>query len=546
MILKPGASIGKYRIIDRFTSGGMADLYLARAAGAAGFEKILLLKVLRPEMAGQKRFVDMLADEARINSGLDHENIVRTYDFAEQDDTRYLVLEYVQGLDLARLMDAMDGLGELVPRRFAVHIAMQVARGLDYAHNFKKGARPQMIVHRDINPHNVIVSRFGEVKILDFGIAKAKSRISRTRKGELKGKVLYMAPEQAFGREVDARTDIYALGMVLYELITGLPILTGDSDLEIIERARSPKIRPPSEFIRDLDPSLESIIMQCLEFEPTERFTTAADLEDRLHDYLVNRLEVIRAKDIQEWIEPIWSEVAPTILPERETAVMDESEIIREKPQSPIFSEGSKPVVPIFREEKKSKRPFLFALIGFLLVAAVAAFWLLDRSGAIPKQAAMESPWRLPDSIPAGHAVVQADPPLALVFAEGRLVGRSPVIIKTDENNVDVSATLAGHHGWSGKVNAAQDKGRFVEPGLPWAYAQIVFPDREGDYEVRIDGYFHDVSEGLVSVRPGLHLVEMTVPDSQEGQVKLMRLSPGQTRHFSVSETSGAESAGEN
>ena len=515
MTLQPGDRLGRYEVRGWFASGGMADLYLATASGAAGFEKTLLLKVLRPELAGQRKFVDLLADEARISARLDHECIVRVHDFAEAEGYRFLVLEYVPGLDLAKVLDRMDAAGTTVPEKFAAAIAARVARGLAYAHGMPDGA----IVHRDVNPGNVALSRAGEVKILDFGIAKAKSRISRTEFGELKGKVLYMAPEQARGAEVDARTDLYALGMVLYEMLTGVPLLAGDSDLDVLRRARDPDFPPPSRYRPGLDPRLEEIVVRCLAPEPERRYASAGDLEDALDAWLLAAGGPVRAKDLAAWIAPMLDDDAVAV-PPRDTAILRASRVAR---------------TPIGVGPSAWRKRWPLAVASVAVVVAVVFGFLSLRHGKPAADGSAPTPTTTRASAPrektrgpaiVGTATVETGAPGALVFADGHYVARGPADVPTGNQTVGAVATLPGWREWTGRFKASPVKEREIKAPMFPAYAMLRLAPGT---TARVDGKNAPAEDGLVFVRAGLRRIEVKGADGSRAE-RLIRFAPGETR----------------
>jgi hypothetical protein len=226
------ARLGDYEIVRRIGAGGMAEVWLGRRAGAAGFAKPVAVKRLLPEVAGEEELRAMFVEEARLQAGLSHRNLVQVFDFGENGGERFLVMEYVEGTDLGALLGRE---GRLSPA-LALHVAAEIADGLDYLH-------ARGIVHRDVSPGNVYLSRAGEVKLGDFGIAKAKAPGLRTERGRLKGKLAYLAPEQARGEAVDARADLYALGLVLFEMLTGGRYLEGEAEADVLRAAMNPLAR---------------------------------------------------------------------------------------------------------------------------------------------------------------------------------------------------------------------------------------------------------------------------------------------------------------
>ncbi|HET9037469.1 MAG TPA: serine/threonine-protein kinase, partial [Myxococcaceae bacterium] len=219
MTLAAGTPIGKYVVRRKLAEGGMAEIYLAAALGPEGFEKDVVIKRVRPGLAGDPEFVRMFIAEARVASRLNHANLVHIFDFDKHEDTYYLAMEYVRGHSLWELRRRRQERGVAIPPMLVAQIGMEVARGLAYAHRLTDGGHSLNLVHRDVTPHNVLLSFDGAVKLTDFGIAKAGGRA--TTSGMLKGKFAYMSPEQARGDALDARTDVFALGVTLWELLTG-------------------------------------------------------------------------------------------------------------------------------------------------------------------------------------------------------------------------------------------------------------------------------------------------------------------------------------
>ncbi|MBI5479678.1 MAG: serine/threonine protein kinase, partial [Deltaproteobacteria bacterium] len=278
---------GKYRLVQRLAYGGMAEVFLARASGAAGFEKNVVIKRLHPQFCADRDFVNMLIDEAHIASQLTHTNSCQVLDLGEVEGTYYLALEFIDGHDLFTIMRKLRRCGEMLPPQAAVYIVNEVLEGLGYAHR-KKGedGRALGIVHRDVSPQNVLVTHEGEVKIIDFGIAKARISSTKTQAGILKGKYRYMAPEQAEGRAVDQRTDLFSGGIVLYELLAGQVHGRGLSDMQLLERVRSAQFEPLRTIRPEVPPVLEEMVHRALERDPARRFQSAQDFQDALSGFL--------------------------------------------------------------------------------------------------------------------------------------------------------------------------------------------------------------------------------------------------------------------
>ena len=278
---------GKYTLIDRIAVGGMAEIFLARQAGLEGFEKTIVIKRIRPHLSKQSNFVKMFLNEAKLAAQLNHPNIVQIYDLGKIGESYFIAMEYIFGRDMRRIIPKADALGIPFPMVYALKIASSVCEGLYYAH-----ARTDLygnalnIVHRDVTPENIFVSFDGTVKVLDFGIAKAANQIEQTRAGEIKGKLSYMSPEQCMGKPLDNRSDIFSMGVVLYEWLTGFKLFTGDSEVAILKSITEGKIYAPSYFKADIPEGVEAILMKALEKDRERRYQTAWEMQYDLDQFL--------------------------------------------------------------------------------------------------------------------------------------------------------------------------------------------------------------------------------------------------------------------
>jgi len=243
----PERQFGPYRLVHQIATGGMAEIYLARTRGLGGFEKHVALKMIHPNFSSNDHFIEMLIDEAKISVQLQHANIAQVYDLGRVGKTYYITMEYVDGCDLYKILRRASEQDRSMPVEIAAHITKEVAHGLDYAHRKRDDAgKPLSIVHRDISPQNVLLSASAEVKIVDFGIAKAASRAQQTAVGVIKGKYYYMSPEQAWGDPVDHRTDIFSTGILLYEMLTGQMLYLEEDLHKLLDMVRKADIPPPS------------------------------------------------------------------------------------------------------------------------------------------------------------------------------------------------------------------------------------------------------------------------------------------------------------
>ncbi len=271
---------GKYSLIRKIGTGGMAEVFLARTVVAQGLNKTLVIKKIHTAYARSRQFVTMFVDEAKIALGLNHPNIIQVFDFGAVADTYFLAMEYVEGMDLLRLLQEAAKARQRLPYGISAYIVQQLAKGLDYAHRkTDEFGQPLGIVHRDISPQNVLLSWDGGVKIVDFGIARARD--VHEEQGVIKGKFAYMSPEQARGEPVDCRSDVFAAGIVLFELVCARPLFHGKGK-EALEMVKSGAIPRPKDFAPELPDSLERVILKALAFHRSDRYQTARDLQHDL------------------------------------------------------------------------------------------------------------------------------------------------------------------------------------------------------------------------------------------------------------------------
>jgi serine/threonine protein kinase len=284
--------MGRYAPVARLGTGGMADVFLTLAHGPQGVNKLAVVKRLRDP--GNVAFIEMLLDEARLAARLNHPNIVHTYEAGEARGEYFIAMEYLEGQTLSRLLKETGGLSE----PFVAFVALQVLKGLDYAHGFCDfDGTPLEVVHRDVSPNNLFVTYGGEIKLLDFGIAKAAVNVAHTVDGALKGKVRYMAPEQATGSDVDRRADIFAFGIVLWEMLAKKPLFSG-APLSILTRLVGEEIPPVRTVRPDVSPALEAIALKAVRRDRSQRYATADEMRVDLEAYLRGRTDAVSERDV--------------------------------------------------------------------------------------------------------------------------------------------------------------------------------------------------------------------------------------------------------
>ena len=307
--MKP-RQFGPYQLVKYIARGGMADIYLAKTAGIEGFEKYLALKMIRENLSDDHEFVEMLVNEANLAVLLNHPNIVNVFDLGQIEGIYYLAMEFVEGNDLHALLVDTAKNDTYVPFEVAAYIIAESCAGLDYVHTrTNPEGQPLAIVHRDISPQNILLGYGGEVKIADFGIAKANVSRTDTQVGILKGKFCYMSPEQAWGDKLDNRSDVFSLGVVLHEMLTGEMLYQEEDQLRLLEQVRRAQVPLPRQIRREVPSELEAITMLALERDKKERFNNAAELQRELTKYLNRVAPGFTRADLVRYLQSIFKPV---------------------------------------------------------------------------------------------------------------------------------------------------------------------------------------------------------------------------------------------
>lgn len=279
--------IDRYEPLKKLATGGMAEIYLAKQSGLEGFEKVVVLKRILPHLASDDEFVNMFLDEARIAAKLSHPNVVQIYDLGRADNTYYIAMEYVSGRNVQHLITKQQTLGGHLPVEHVCRVIAGVCDGLHYAHARKDyDGKPLNIIHRDISPQNILVSFAGGVKVVDFGIAKASTQLAQTRAGVLKGKYAYMSPEQVRGSKIDHRSDIFAVGLVMYEMLTAARTFERENSLKTLKAIVQEKPLNPREMNPEIPMEVVKILSKALEKNPDRRYKTAQEFQLALEDWL--------------------------------------------------------------------------------------------------------------------------------------------------------------------------------------------------------------------------------------------------------------------
>lgn len=311
---------GKYYLLELINVGGMAEVFKAKMFGVEGFEKIVAIKKILPEVAEDAEFIRMFIDEAKIAVQLSHPNIVQILELGKIDDAFFIAMELVNGKDLKTIRKRLKRVELLMPVEQSAYVISQVCDGLDYAHRKTDEKMNAInIIHRDISPQNIIISYEGNVKLIDFGIAKAKSKSTKTQAGMLKGKFSYMSPEQVSGQPIDRRSDIFSLGVVLFEMLTGKRLFLGKNDVETLEKIRKAEVPPPSVFNSDISPDLDKIVLKSLARDREERYQWASEFSEELKRYGYMSQKKFTRQDMMHFMNEFFADEL-----EEETAKLEE------------------------------------------------------------------------------------------------------------------------------------------------------------------------------------------------------------------------------
>ncbi|MCO4771133.1 MAG: serine/threonine protein kinase [Deltaproteobacteria bacterium] len=311
-----GQTFHRYRLLRRIARGGMAEVFLAQLRGPSGFEKRVALKKILPVYAGMEEFGILFRDEARLSGLLEHSAIVQTYEFGQTDGELFMAMEYVDGPDLEDLLDRCRRRGILLPVEIVLHIVHELTRALEYAHSLAdpKG-RALAIIHRDVSPPNVLIGVHGEIKLTDFGVAKTADRQSQTRPGVLRGKYAYMSPEQVQQGEMDHRSDIFSVGIVLYEALTGVNPFEGTTDFQTMESVERAEVEPAGFLRPDTPTELDRVLLACLESDPDLRYQSASDLRRDLGEVIRSLGAPEGPEALVQFLKDVFPERAPDAAP---------------------------------------------------------------------------------------------------------------------------------------------------------------------------------------------------------------------------------------
>lgn len=303
----------RYRILEKIDAGGMAEIYRAASTSIEGFERAVAIKRILPSLTQNQKFLGMFLDEARLSMQLTHANIVQILDIGKVEDTFFIAMELIDGWNLRRLMQRAVDILRPMPVPVACYIAMELAKALAYAHEKTDDKGQSLgIVHRDVSPPNVLISKQGEVKLTDFGLARAASNVEASDQDVVKGKFSYLSPEVVDGKPADPRADIYSLGIILWEMLCGRRLFAGKNDMETVEFVRKGEVPKVSSLRPDADDELDKLIFRVLAKNPKRRFQTARELEQELAGYLARHNHRATSSDCAAFLRDLMSQESDT------------------------------------------------------------------------------------------------------------------------------------------------------------------------------------------------------------------------------------------
>lgn len=559
--------IGKYRLIGMMNAGGMAELFLALQAGLEGFTKVVALKRVLPHLATSQSFIDMFLDEARLAARLDHANIVRIYDFGEANGRYYLAMEYLPGEDVARVSSQARKTGQRIPVDIAAAIISSAAAGLHFAHELTgEDGRPLGLVHRDATPSNIIMTYYGAVKMVDFGVAKTEANVHQTQAGQVKGKMSYLAPEQVQSDSIDRRADVFCLGIVLWELLTGRKLFSRDNAVASVHAVLNEEPPAPSQLRPDVPPELDAIVLKALAKKREERFQTAGEFEDALDSYFALRSGRPTAKHLASFLEGLFgkerADAKRSIAQGRDlnTNISTVMKLLTPAPglgsggSNPMVSRSGRIVLPTgagasgsYPSIRSSSQPMpSISYAGPSPVAppepltplnwrlGLAAGFLVLAGGLIAGGARMSLPEEASPAAsgPAPVALtVESEPPGAFVFLRGEPTGqRTPATFKGLRTGTPVALRLEKDGFESARETVALEPGQDVTRRLALHKLESVvsLEALPPGAELHVDGKLHAADQEL-RLTPGSHTFEVLV-EGQPPVSRRLNLAPGPQR----------------
>ncbi|HOX44615.1 MAG TPA: serine/threonine-protein kinase [Myxococcota bacterium] len=502
---------GKYYLVDRLAVGGMAEIFRAKMYGVDGFEKDMVVKQILPQYARNREFIQMFVDEAKITVSLSHGNIVPVFELGQIEGVYFIAMEQVDGKNLGETLDACLDQGKGLSLPHALFVSAEMLAGLAYAHRrADEQGQPLGIVHRDISPQNILLSYEGEVKIVDFGIARAATKMHETQAGVIKGKFGYMSPEQAMGHDVDARSDIFAAGILLFEMLTLERLFASDREAVTLDRVKRADVPTPSKVNPALSPRLDAIMFKALARRPEDRFQTADEMRQAVLKHLFELNTVANASTLSGYLKDLFAAElaerrkqprlslpppaqaapaqaapvqarpqaappAPARLPARPDALLSSVPVAGPAVPVPAAAPGARPgalevgpggdgeeALDDFSYLRAGRRIKLFVLLGVVLGLAAFGFLFRDQIARVfttVNEVIDESSHRLARK-QLGTVTVNSRPSGAKVYFGGRQVGTTNLRIGSidPDQEFELVLTLEGHPPWSRMIKPSDWK----------------------------------------------------------------------------------------
>jgi eukaryotic-like serine/threonine-protein kinase len=470
----------RYRLTEKIGTGGMAEVFRAVGEGPEGFERPFVVKRIHPHLCDAPEFVRMFVDEAKISARLIHPNIIQVFEFAQQEGRYYIVMEPVEGIDMGWLRRQVERRRELLPTTFVAEVGRQACRGLDFAHTLTDlDGKPLGIVHRDVTPPNIMAAWNGTVKMLDFGIARAAQalRTNQTDPGMVKGKMSYVAPELLEGKTADARSDVFSLGVVLHELLTGRQLFAGETDLETLKQVTQMPIPAPSALNPGVKPALDRVILRALERDPDRRYPNAGEMGNDLEDLVLRKSYSPRAlarttRELfsrQDTVSGRHQALEAPIAIGREDSF---AVVVEDRPRRP--GTPPRPPASATRRTLSIKRRWIWLAVVPVAALAMALIWVASRQPAAANGTGPQPPVDLRLS-PTVRVVLDSAPQNATVTAaaisHGERLGETPLLLTLPRGQavLDFILTRPGYAPLTFKVIPQQDKDVLatLEPARP-------------------------------------------------------------------------------
>jgi TonB family protein len=467
---KDGVKFGQYVLLEKIATGGMAEVWKARMRGVEGFQKIVAIKKILPHLSDNQDFIEMFIDEAKLAAQLNHNNIIHIYDLGKIQSSYYIAMEYIDGHDLKTILRRGEERGQPMQVELALFIASKIASALDYAHRKRDYEDKDLgLVHRDVSPQNVLVSQDGDIKLCDFGIAKAASKASHTQAGALKGKLQYMSPEQAWGRHIDKRSDIFALATVLFEMLTGRKLFTGDNELSILEQVREARVATPSEQNEEVTPEIDRIVQKALQKDAANRYQTAGEMARDLDAVLYSFKPTPTSADLAIYMHRIWS-------PDLDTTQIDEHPAPAPVPpvhhapapaapapvqHAPAPAPAHAAATPVFigDQAEEKKLPIVPIAIAAVVVIALAIGWFVMR-----KPSAATTSTTVATTSAARTAAPNTASALPLTASTGSAASSTQPTLDSSKVDAEVQKRLAADRAKLDAQARAQQPGAAVPP----------------------------------------------------------------------------------